>query len=352
MTASGTGPAHAERIAGVLLGTAIGDALGLPREGLSASRARVLFGDELRHALVLGRGMVSDDTEHACLVVQAFLASGGDLRRFRRSLAWRLRGWFVALPAGVGLATARAIVRLWCGWPPERSGVRSAGNGPAMRAGVLGLLVDGDDARLREWVRAATVLTHTDPRAERAAALVALGVCHGPGGFTGVARRALPDIDDELARILDLVDAQLRLDADVATFAAALGVGPRGVTGYAYRTVPVALYAWLRHPHDVRAALTAVIDLGGDTDTVGAITGALCGASLGDAHLPPDWIEGIADAPRSVTWLRRLAARAAEGGAPLGLAWPLLPLRNLLFLVVVLAHGFRRLLPPYGEGAA
>ena len=54
---------------GVLLGTMAGDALGLPREGLSARRTRRLFGGApLRHRLLLGRGLCSDDTEHACMV--------------------------------------------------------------------------------------------------------------------------------------------------------------------------------------------------------------------------------------------------------------------------------------------
>ncbi len=52
----------------------------------------------------------------------------------------------------------------------------------------------------------------------------------------------------------------------------------RGVTGYSLHVVPVALYAWLRHPDEFRTALAAALDCGGDTDTVGAILGALSGA--------------------------------------------------------------------------
>ena len=76
-----------ERIAGLLLGTVVGDALGLPREGLTPRRAQRLFGDGVEHALLGRRGMLSDDTDHTCMVVQAFLAARGDVSRFRRSLA-------------------------------------------------------------------------------------------------------------------------------------------------------------------------------------------------------------------------------------------------------------------------
>src|SRR6516162_1299842 len=112
------------KLAGLILGTAVGDSLGLPREGLSRRRARRLFGGPpFRHQLLLGRGMISDDTEHTCLVGQALLRAPDDAERFGRALAWGLRLWLLGLPAGVGLATLRATVRLWLGFPPSRSGV-------------------------------------------------------------------------------------------------------------------------------------------------------------------------------------------------------------------------------------
>ena len=86
-------------IVGSILGTAVGDAIGLPYEGLSRQRAKKLFGQPDRHRLLFGRGMISDDTEHTCMVAQALIGSGGDVSAFRRSLAWRFRFWMIALPA-------------------------------------------------------------------------------------------------------------------------------------------------------------------------------------------------------------------------------------------------------------
>ncbi|MCO5172535.1 MAG: ADP-ribosylglycohydrolase family protein [Planctomycetes bacterium] len=354
-------------IAGALLGTAVGDALGLPLEGLSPRRAARLFPGPVRHRFVAGRGLLSDDTEHACLVGQALLASGGDPPRLARSLGWRLRGWLLGLPGGVGWATLRACLKLWLGFGPTRSGVRSAGNGPAMRAPLLGACAGDDDARLAAWVAAATRVTHTDPRAEEGALAVALaareGARLGPAGLAPAAFvAALPEeiarlrgeaATPDLRRALEQVAAHL--DRPGADLARAMGL-ERGVTGYVLHTVPVALHVWLRHPGDPRAALTEVLALGGDADTVGAIAGGLVGATAGAAALPPEWVDGIADWPRSVTWLRRLAARLArrfpargqgEALAPLPLAWPALLPRNALFMLLVLAHGLRRLLPPY-----
>jgi ADP-ribosylglycohydrolase len=353
-----------EALAGVLLGTAVGDALGLPREGLSRRRAARLFGPPLRHCFVLGRGMVSDDTEHACLVGQALLQAPDDPEHFSRSLAWRLRGWLLGLPAGVGLATLRAILKLWLGFSPQGSGVFSAGNGPALRAPLLGVCLGDDRERLRAYVRAATRLTHTDPRAERGALLIALAAHHGAQGgpaavnaevFLRTARAALPDSDAELLRLLDAVEEHLGRGAPAAALADSLGL-QRGVSGYVYHTVPLALYCWLRHPGDFRQAVEEVIVLGGDADSTGALVGALAGATVGARGIPADWIGGLLEWPRSVAWMRRLAHRLAEqfspqGGAakpgPLPLFWPGLVPRNALFLALVLAHGCRRVLPPY-----
>src|SRR5438874_11337928 len=92
-------PDRRGHIAGAILGTAVGDALGLPREGLGRDRARRLFGPPpLSHRLVLGRGLVSDDTEHTCLVGQALLRRPDDASAFARSLAWGLRWWLLRLP--------------------------------------------------------------------------------------------------------------------------------------------------------------------------------------------------------------------------------------------------------------
>lgn len=304
---------------------------------------------------MLGHGMLSDDSEHTLLVAQALLEQPQDATRFQHALARRLRYWLLALPAGVGLATGRAILKLWIGVAPERAGVFSAGNGPAMRSALLGAFFARAEERRRAFVTAGTRLTHTDPKALTAALAVAeAGACAAKGERCDV--RALAALanpgDGEWGRLTEGLADALARGASVAAYADALGLA-RGVTGYAYHTVPVALFAWLRHLGDFRATLEQALGCGGDTDTVGAIAGALAGATVGQAGIPPEWVGPILDWPHSPGLLLTVAGRLAEqdpGGPALGpvrYAWPCVPLRNALFLAIVLTHGFRRLLPPY-----
>jgi ADP-ribosylglycohydrolase len=350
-----------DRLAGILLGTAVGDSVGLPAEGLSPRRRQRLLPGPWRQRFLLGRGMISDDTEHALMVAQSLLKHPGDAVAFARSLAWRLRWWFLGLPAGVGLATARACLKLWIGFPLGRSGVYSAGNGPAMRSALLGAYFYDDQDMIARFVTASTELTHTDPRALTGALAVARlaawvvrhDAAEPPSAeFVAALLARLAPADREWGELVGKMLAAWTRGEYVVAFAASLGLGG-GVTGYVHHTVPVAVYAWLRHFGDFRATVEAALNCGGDTDTVGAIVGALVGGTVGAGGIPADWISGIIDWPRSVGLLRDVASRLAQqkqSTRPLGPVpyfWPAVLPRNLLFLIVVLLHGFRRLAPPY-----
>ena len=76
-----------------------GDALGLPFEGISPRRIEKLLPGPLRHHFLFGRGMISDDTEHALITAAALVQSWDNPRHYSRNLAWRLRWWFARLPA-------------------------------------------------------------------------------------------------------------------------------------------------------------------------------------------------------------------------------------------------------------
>jgi len=355
-----------DALAGCLLGTAVADAIALPFEGLSRRRVARWWREPLRHRFLFGRGLCSDDTEHTCMVGQALLAAGQaggcDVQRFRISLAWRLRWWLLGLPAGIGLATLRALLKQWLHPFAPCEGVWSAGNGAAMRSALLGVYAGPDAALRHSLVRAATRLTHTDPRAEHGAQAVALAAAHAcrPGRIDATAYRAelaatLGDSGHELLARIDQAIASALRGEDTLAFAAAIDCA-QGVSGFTLHTVPVAVQVWLRHADDYATAVETVIRCGGDTDTVAAIVGGIVGARVGPAGVPVAWLDGLREWPRSVRWMRELARRlaAAGEGSPAPAPVPLNPLlllllaRNAFFMACVLAHGLRRLLPPYG----
>ena len=344
------------RLAGVLIGSAVGDSLGLPSEGLRRDQILRRWNGKWKQRFIFGRGMCSDDTEHTFMIAQALLMEPFDADRFQRCFAWKLKWWLVGLPAGVGLATARAILKLWMGWPAKRSGVYSAGNGPAMRSAIIGAFFANNPKQRQEFVIAATRITHTDPRAEIAALAVAEAsawAANGGGNVTELLHH-LPDCgqNQEWLNLCRRLSDANAANESIGDFCCSLKL-ERGVSGYAFHTVPVALYGWLRHSDDFKMALSQTLDCGGDTDTVGAIVGALAGASAGEAGIPNEWRNGIWEWPRSITVMRDLAARLEQQTSqqnsvgPIHYFWPGLILRNLVFLAAVLLHGFRRLLPPY-----
>ena len=354
-------------VIGALLGTAVGDAIALPFEGLPRRRVSRFWRDgPLTHHFLLGRGACSDDTEHTCMVAQALLAAGpcddaeAFVARFRHSFAWRLRFWLLGLPAGIGMATLRSILKLWLTPLRAGSGVYSAGNGPAMRSAIIGVCLAQQPDLMRRVVAASTGLTHTDPRAEHGALAIAMAAAMASRGYEGALGQvfastfeaAVGTAGSGLCALIRQASESAARREPSEQFAAAIGC-ERGVTGFVMHSVPVALHVWFRHEYDYRSAIETVVRCGGDTDTVAAIVGGIIGAAVGKEGLPADWLHGLCEWPRSPAWIEqlglRLVSRFADGQltAPLPLNVALLFLRNVIFMGLVLGHGLRRLLPPY-----
>ena len=354
-------PLNPNAFIGCLLGTAVGDSLGLPYEGMSPQRARKLFPDTTKHHFFFGKGMVSDDTEHACLTAQAIIRSESDVNEFQRQLARSLRWWLVGLPAGIGFATMRSILKLWIGIPPTKSGVFSAGNGPSMRSPILGVAFGHNPEKLKQYVKASTEITHSDPKAYYAALAVAAAshdvVCaddHWQEDFQKTLKILIPEHDaQEFHDLVQSAKISAENNEPVTQFAESIG-SRNGISGYSYHTVPCVLQAWFRHGDDFENGLQAIIKAGGDTDTASAIYGGIVGARVGKDVIPKSWLKNIVEWPRTISWIERLGIavsnavdeQASTTKSPRYFI-PGILLRNLIFLPVVLAHGFRRLLPPY-----
>ena len=158
--------------------------------------------------------------------------------------------------------------------------------------------------------------------------------------------------DDILTELIDKVIASASKNESAKEFCETLGFH-NGVSGYIYQTLPVVLQIWLRHPRDYETAMQEAILCGGDTDTVAAILGGMVGAGSGIDGIPKQWVDGIIEWPRSMSWMNELALRLAkaktanEKQKPLVINIVGILLRNVFFMLWVLLHGVHRLLPPY-----
>lgn len=351
-----------KKLTGLFIGTAVGDAMGLSREGLSPKRARRLFGMSIRPNLVVIPFMTrfnvcSDDTEHLWMTAKALLESKNkDVDAFEKSLSRYMRCWMLSLPVGAGKATLKACFKLWVGVSEKKSGIFSAGNGAVMRAPVIGAYYANNAEKMIAVLKASTCMTHTDPKAYEGALVIAkaaaLLVEHSPqqAPVDLFFREVCPLLKgEELQKFLTIARFCLDQNKSLDEFLECLHIGKKGVSGYVNHTVPAVVYAWLRFYGDYRKTIEALIHAGGDTDTSAAIAGALAGITAGKENIPDDWLKGVCNAPMSMNKLEELAnALACDSfqGVP-KINFLFLLIRNLFLLVVVLVHGFRRLFPPY-----
>lgn len=348
-----------ESIVGCLLGTMVGDALGLPYEGLSSKRIQKLVLLVQDHNFIGGKGAISDETEHICLVAQSLIASKGEETAFINLFAWRLRLWLLGLPAGLCLATFKAITRLWKGVPPNLSGVSSTDNGAVIRSTIIGVCYGAERQKMLSLVKASTRITHDDPKAEYGAIAVAVAAYLAANSssvsteeYYQTLQTYLEPEAEEFLNLIKLVCDSVERKETGAMFARSIGNG-NSISSYIYVTVPVVLQIWLRYQHDYFGGVREIISLGGDTDTTAAILGGIIGAAVGKAGIPRRWIKHIWDFPRSPKWIEELGFRLAKTciqdieQPPLPLAIYLIPVRNLLFMAIIFGHAVRRLFPPY-----
>lgn len=346
----------------LLTATAAGDSLGLPYEGISGPRVRKLVGERLvQKFLPLGFGMISDDTEHALITGRALVSSGGDPNEFGRSLSRRLRRWVLTMPPGVGKATLVSCLSMWFR-PHQKTGRASAGNGPLMRAPIIGLF-HRDDAELRNaCIYVSTTMTHTDPRAIMASSAIAgivaaaartqlgtlvwadvslcfrsaVGRCAGNKGI---------DHATEFLALVDQLDKAHDQGKSIPAALADIGCG-RGVDGYVLRSSLAAAYI-ASHASGADEAIDLAVRQGGDTDSTAAIAGAI--SSVLKRPLEDRTLTKIKDWPVDGPAVDRHAHALADRRIRTMDEPPYFRqiIRNAAFLVVAMVHVARRLAPPY-----
>lgn len=304
-----------DQIRGVLLGTMIGDALGMPVEGWSRERIRARHG-ELRDMLParLGRGTYTDDTRMALDLAEALVASGGELDRDR--IAEHFGSGFE--PArGYGGNTRRVLGAIRSGVPWRQATDRHAppggswANGASMRVAPVAVAFYPDADRVaRAAALQAEVSGHRHPVGRGGAVVQALAVrralelgAAGRGVDAETFAGALLDRGGkELDRTLGWIAGHPDASADDV-------ISHVGTGGRASESVPTAIWAFISRSDDPEGVVVQAVNLGGDTDTIGAMAGALAGAYHGAGAFPDRWSDALENGERGRDYALELSDR-------------------------------------------
>lgn len=330
------------RAYGALAGLALGDALGMPTQAMSPQQIQTVYGhvtglvdgDKSQpYAPGMAAGSVTDDTEQALLIASLLLKGHGsglnlDASEFSHALlAWEdsmiERGSLDLL----GPSTKAALERVRAGENPLRVGGEGTTNGAAMRVTPIGIAASTSDRQLfADAVWSSCQVTHATRQGFQSAALVAaavsLGIDAGAADVTDLLWKAVAFVRSLPERgawspepdVVAATHRALKLAAQPASSLEWLA-GQIGTSVASAQAIPMAFALLARDPSP-RALLQAA-NLGGDTDTIGAIAGAILGASLGvevfDAYGLAQ-VEQVSqlDLPSVATDL--LALRDREGG--------------------------------------
>lgn len=334
------------RAYGALAGLALGDALGMPTQAMSPQQIQTVYGhvtglvdgDKSQpYAPGMAAGSVTDDTEQALLIASLLLKGHGsglnlDAGEFSHALlAWEdsmiERGSLDLL----GPSTKAALERVRAGENPLRVGGEGTTNGAAMRVTPIGIAASTSDRQLfADAVWSSCQVTHATRQGFQSAALVAaavsLGIDAGAADVTDLLWKAVAFVRSLPERgawspepdVVAATHRALKLAAQPASSLEWLA-GQIGTAVASAQAIPMAFALLARDPSP-RALLEAA-NLGGDTDTIGAIAGAILGASLGvevfDAYGLAQ-VEQVSqlDLPSVATDLLALRDREGGGAAP------------------------------------
>jgi poly(ADP-ribose) glycohydrolase ARH3 len=313
-------PTLREKFRGCLLGAAVGDVVGAVVEAESAAFIAKTFHtvDDILETQSVEEfnappwqvGRFTDDTQTMICVAEWLLADEaddrGDADAPKRLLArfadayepWRRYG-----PGTAGILRLFAAHRdNWRELATAMFPHGSHGNGGAMRVAPVGLAYHDDVNKAAAVARKSSRPTHSHPLAYQGASLQAVAVALATAArdrldralFLRSLRESLGYFADlmqdtsKFTAALDAIDQGLARDATCAEMSEILGTG---VT--AHEAVPMAIYCFLRHADSYTAVIHHAVFIGGDTDTIACMAGAIAGAYLGIEAVSPAWREGI-----------------------------------------------------------
>jgi len=283
-----------DRFLGSALGTFVGDALGEPVEGWPHMAIYSRFG--LLDDMLRKEGRYTDDTQMMIGILETLIEEG----KFDPAIcAGKFEENFDP-GRGYGRRIFGVVERIRQGIPWDRVGTDSFGNGGAMRIAPIGCFYYRDFQALKKNAILSARITHNHPEglagAVAQATAVGLAFAYGlsnepiePGGFLDRIAAQVTDIDKGFAQSLDGIRSIHR--GSLIEMIEAI-TGRYGLSLRAIESVPAAIGAFLLTTC-FKDAVVLAVNLGGDTDTIGAMAGAIAGAYYGSGQIPEVWISRL-----------------------------------------------------------
>lgn len=276
-----------------LTGLAIGDALGMPFETESPLSTHLSsWGGEYQSSAFhhLKPGQFTDDTQMSLALADAIL----EKKFYEPSIAAKkYLAWFTSGDCrGIGNNTRLAMQNLAQGKEWSASGIEQAqGNGTAMRAAPIGAHQNRGTERLRaaaHWARIDAAITHKSDEAKEGSAAMAVAVSHlcSGGRKTDLLTTVLQQIEKTRLRFaIEDVYRAIRRGDTIGEFLKTREWLLAGVSPHVVQSVPAAFTVFLYSENFSDTVMNA-IRMGGDTDSVAAMAGALAGSHYGIEGIP------------------------------------------------------------------
>jgi ADP-ribosylglycohydrolase len=285
-----------DRGTAVLLGAAMGDAMGWPVEFRSLAEIKAQYGPSGIVELP-DPALITDDTQMTMALAEGLIeaGTGADLDLQMNAIGQRFVAWLdlqddPRYSRAPGVASMKGSAQFKRGVPwRECGGLDAKGCGAAMRVAPIGFLYQHDPERLKEVAAASAMITHRHPTAIASAVGAACAVKFALDGIE--MGQLLHEVSVFTQGISDeFSDTLLRVGhaggwTDEEAAMRHLGAGWVGD-----QAVALALYCVLRYPTDFAACIRRGANLTGDSDSVASIAGGILAASLGISALPEAWV--------------------------------------------------------------
>lgn len=269
-----------DRIRGVAVGAAVGDALGMPLEFMPPRQENEQVSNMLPGRIPAGS--FTDDTEMALALAESLLHH---CPLDPVDLSTRFVSWMDGNPPDIGNHTRAVLLRMASGqdWNHAVAAVQqanpsSAGNGSVMRCWPAALIWWHNMASLIQDSVLQSQVTHPHPECNAGSAFVNATIAHLVQGVAPAeaVNQALRDVDMPQALRDLIVNAPHKSRTELPN------------TGWVRHTLESAVWGLLT-TDDFESAVVQVVNLGSDADTAGAVVGAMAGAAYGYASIPQRW---------------------------------------------------------------